>query len=236
MNVPILEKSNRSREYENYSKEQHRAVVEAYLFQGLSHREIEKSALKIDSDYFRGFQSKNILNYLGLGNEFKGFFKNKSVDEAISILKKTNNPDYEDIIAILSGLEIYETQCKNDIEFENSSIFTVAREGKRKIVYTTQYERNPTLRKRAIQIHGTSCMACGFNFFEFYGQRGKNYIEVHHVIPLSEFKKEILVNPATDMIVVCANCHRMIHREKNNILTLEELKKIISENEKNFIL
>ena len=112
----------------------------------------------------------------------------------------------------MSGLEIYETQCKNDIEFENSSIFTVAREGKRKIIYTTQYERNPTLRKRAIQIHGTSCMACGFNFFEFYGQRGKNYIEVHHVIPISEFKKEILVN----------------------ILTLEELKKIISENKKKF--
>ena len=62
---------------------------------------------------------------------------------------------------------------------------------------------------------------------EFYGQRGKDYIEVHHVIPLSEFKTEIWVNPATDMAVVCANCHRMIHREKNNILTLEELKKII---------
>ena len=232
MNIPILEKSKRSREYEDYSNEQHRAVVEAYLFQGLSHRKIEKFAMKIDSDYFRGYQSMSILHHLGLGNDFKGIFKGMSVEDAIEILKKTNNQDYEDIIAILSGSEIYETQCKNDIEFENSSIFTVACEGKRKIVYSTQYERNPTLRKRAIQIHGTSCMACGFNFFEFYGQRGKNYIEVHHVIPLSEFKKEILVNPATDMIVVCANCHRMIHREKNNILCLEDLVKIISENKK----
>lgn len=75
MNVPILKKFSRSREYENYSTEQHRAVIEAYLFQGLSNRQIEKIALKIDSDYFRGFQSKNILNYLGISEEFKGFFK-----------------------------------------------------------------------------------------------------------------------------------------------------------------
>lgn len=233
MYIPILEKSKRSREYEDYSKEQHKAIVESYLFQGLSHRQIEKSALKIDSDYFRGYQSMSILHHLGLGNEFKGIFKGMSVEDAIEILKKTNNSDYEDIIAILSDSEIYETQCKNDIESENSSVFTVAREGKRKIVYTTQYERNPTLRKRAIQIHGTNCMACGFNFFNFYGSLGKNYIEVHHVIPLSEFKKEILVNPLTDMVVVCSNCHRMIHREKNNILRLEDLRTIILEN-KNF--
>lgn len=230
MNIPILEKSKRSREYENYSKEQHKAVVEAYLFQGLSNRQIEKIALKIDSNYFRGYQSMSILHHLGIGNEFKGIFKGMSVEDAILILKKTNNSDYEDIIAILSNSEIYETQCKNDIDFKNSSIFTIALEGKRKIVYTTQYERNANLRKRAIQIHGTSCMACGFNFFEFYGARGENYIEVHHVIPLSKFQQEISVNPATDMIVVCANCHRMIHREKNNILQLEDLKKIISEN------
>ena len=88
MNIPILEKSKRSREYEDYSKEQHRAVVEAYLFQGLSHRKIEEFAMKIDSEYFRGYQSMSILHHLGLGNNFKGIFKGMSVKDAISILEE----------------------------------------------------------------------------------------------------------------------------------------------------
>ena len=31
-----------------------------------------------------------------------------------------------------------------------------------------------------------------------------------------------------DMIVVCSNCHRMIHRRRNAVLTLDELKSMIT--------
>lgn len=100
-------------------------------------------------------------------------------------------------------------------------------EGKQSERYVNYYERNPKLRAKAIILHGLKCMVCGFDFEDKYGNYGKNYIEVHHVKPLSSLKADILINPETDMAVVCSNCHRMIHRRKDNVLSLEELKQII---------
>ena len=40
-------------------------------------------------------------------------------------------------------------------------------------------------------------------------------------------EKEIEINPETDLVPVCSNCHRMIHRKKNEILSIEELKNIL---------
>ena len=92
------------------------------------------------------------------------------------------------------------------------------------------YERNPELRTAAIRIHGTICMACGFNFEGKYGVHGKNFIEVHHLKPISRNFEKSNVDPNKDLVVVCSNCHRMIHRNKINILSLEDLKKIIKGN------
>ena len=71
-------------------------------------------------------------------------------------------------------------------------------------------------------------MACGFNYEDFYGDYGKDYIEVHHIKPLSQNSEEVEINPEKDLIVLCANCHRMIHRKRNNVLTLDELKNLIN--------
>lgn len=101
------------------------------------------------------------------------------------------------------------------------------KEGKSKQYYVTRYERNPVLRNAAIQIHGCKCMACGFDFEETYGETGKGFIEVHHIIPLSSRDEEVTVDPTTDMICLCSNCHRMIHRRKNYIMDLAELKEKI---------
>lgn len=104
-------------------------------------------------------------------------------------------------------------------------------EGRRTVYYTTKYERSAKNREAAIQIHGTKCMICGFDFEEKYGQLGKGYIEVHHIKPLSKLDEEIVVNPETDLICVCSNCHRMLHRFKSYIVSVEELKQIIEDNE-----
>jgi 5-methylcytosine-specific restriction enzyme A len=52
---------------------------------------------------------------------------------------------------------------------------------------------------------------------------------VHHVKPLSTIKEEVEINPETDLVPVCANCHRMIHRRKDDVLTIEELKSIVEQ-------
>lgn len=100
-------------------------------------------------------------------------------------------------------------------------------EGAEKLYFVKKYERDPHNRKRAIEIHGLNCYACGFNFEEMYGERGKDFIEVHHLQPLSTLKEEVQINPKTDLVPLCANCHRMVHRKKDNVLTIEELKRII---------
>ena len=103
-------------------------------------------------------------------------------------------------------------------------------EGKRTVYYTTKYERSSKNREAAIRIHGTKCMICGFDFGQKYGELGKGYIEVHHIKPLATLEQEVVINPETDLICVCANCHRMLHRFKNYIVTVEELKHIVDDN------
>ena len=106
--------------------------------------------------------------------------------------------------------------------------YSPAFEGSPKQKYINYYERNPKLRAKAITIHGLTCMGCDANFERIYGEWGKNFIEVHHLKPIRRFNKAMKVNPATDMTVLCPNCHRMVHRKKNKVLSIEELKKIIT--------
>ena len=105
-------------------------------------------------------------------------------------------------------------------------------EGKKKVYYTTKYERSTKNREAAIRIHGTKCMICGFDFEEKYGELGKGYIEVHHIKPLSEIDEEVVVNPETDLICVCSNCHRMLHRFRSYIVSVEELIQIVEDNQR----
>lgn len=108
-------------------------------------------------------------------------------------------------------------------EIEQSDV-----EGKKTVIYTTKYERSAKNREDAKRIHGTKCMICGFDFEKIYGERGKDFIEVHHIKPLYSRDEEVRINPRTDLICVCSNCHRMIHRRKNNILTPDELRALIN--------
>lgn len=101
-------------------------------------------------------------------------------------------------------------------------------EGEKYRVFTNKYERNPRLRRQAIEIHGTKCMVCGFSFEEKYGKIGKDYIEVHHIKPLSE--GEQYVDPKTDLVCLCSNCHKMIHRKRDRVLSISDLSKMINNN------
>lgn len=96
-------------------------------------------------------------------------------------------------------------------------------EGGEKVYISVRRERDPQLRDDALAIHGLDCMACGFNFEKTYGPVGKGFIEVHHVVPLADAGKSI-TDPATDLIVLCANCHRIVHRKRGYCLSLDELK------------
>lgn len=116
-------------------------------------------------------------------------------------------------------------------EFENESVeenFDGEAEGLRCSVLSSRIERSARNRIQAIKLHGYKCQVCGFDFESTYGSLGRNYIEVHHVNPLAEQDGEHIVNPETDLVCLCANCHRMIHRNHNEVLTVDELRNIIN--------
>jgi 5-methylcytosine-specific restriction protein A len=94
-----------------------------------------------------------------------------------------------------------------------------------RVVTSRRYERSIPARARAVEIHGLKCKVCGFDFEEVYGEWGVGFIEVHHLQSLASNEgKEVETNPETDLTVLCANCHRMVHKKKGITLTIEELK------------
>lgn len=102
-------------------------------------------------------------------------------------------------------------------------------EGQPKLQIHYQRERNQVIvsiaKRRFKEMHGhLFCEVCGFDFLDQYGALGDDFIEAHHRVPLSEsdFAVETSVD---DLAMVCANCHRMLHRRKP-WLSVEELKKI----------
>ncbi|MFM6356828.1 MAG: HNH endonuclease, partial [Planktothrix sp.] len=80
--------------------------------------------------------------------------------------------------------------------------------------------------KKCIEYYGTNCYVCGFDFENVFGEIGKDFIHVHHLIPLSEINQEYEVDPIKDLRPVCPNCHAMIHR-KNPPFTIEEIKNLL---------
>lgn len=122
---------------------------------------------------------------------------------------------------------IEEVRVTSDAQDTDDHPHQGSTEGRKRSYYGTRYERDPRNRKRALEIHGCVCRACGFDFGNFYGQRGVGYIEIHHTKPLVEESSEIYVDPQNDLIPLCANCHRIVHRFRDDVLSLDELKKLI---------
>ncbi len=123
-------------------------------------------------------------------------------------------------VKIVWGFERYPYET---IDEKEPSIIT---EGKVTKIYVNKYERNPLARRMCIEHHGVCCKVCGFDFYDTYGDLGKDYIHVHHLIPISSIRKKYTLVPEKDLIPVCPNCHAMIHK-KTPALSIEQLREII---------
>lgn len=108
-------------------------------------------------------------------------------------------------------------------EVQSSESYT---EGAVQQVLVNRYERDTEARAKSIGHHGLSCKVCRFNFEATYGSVGNAFIHVHHLIPLSQIRKSYEVNPITDLIPVCPNCHAMLHKRLPPY-TVQELKSLL---------
>ena len=99
--------------------------------------------------------------------------------------------------------------------------------------------RSRRLRRYAIEAYrktngSISCIICGFDFGKMYGGYGEGYIEMHHKVPINIVDergvKEKLPDALKKVVPLCSNCHRMIHRKRKKLLSIEELKQLIQNN------
>jgi hypothetical protein len=104
-------------------------------------------------------------------------------------------------------------------------------EGKQVLKQHLVRERNAEViklaKERFFLMHGKLfCEVCGFDFREHYGDIGEGYIEGHHTKPISEMgdTEQTMIE---DIAIVCANCHRMLHR-KRPWLSIHQLKNLLT--------
>ena len=104
-------------------------------------------------------------------------------------------------------------------EIEDNNLY----EGTKKQITVNAYERNQDARKKCIQHYGYICQVCEFNFEKIYGEIGKDFIHVHHIVDISTIGKNYKVDPIKDLIPVCPNCHAMLHK-KVPAFSVEDIK------------
>ena len=92
-----------------------------------------------------------------------------------------------------------------------------------------RYEQDPDARRACIAHYGTSCAACGFSFEQKYGEIGRDFIPVHHLVPASQLGSSYELDPISDLVPLCANCHAMAHQGVGTPRTVAELRRIIGD-------
>jgi len=168
-------------------------------------------------------------------HNFRSFdpnYKGKALSRTSKLDKKIWNQysnNLDELSKIANSIKKYSNEDFGDALVDDDDT-TEAEEGKwltkvhryrernRKIV---EKKKTNELRKKGKLV----CEACNFEFKKKYGERGENFIECHHIQGVSEYSG-IKNTRLEDLALVCANCHRMIHKKKP-WLKIEELKNII---------
>lgn len=89
-------------------------------------------------------------------------------------------------------------------------------------------ERNSALATHCKIRDDYKCQVCGMAFELVYGKIGRGFAEAHHVIPLHQLTKTVKSSPK-DLITVCSNCHRMLHKLRGKAGDVRKLKRIMRE-------
>jgi 5-methylcytosine-specific restriction protein A len=122
--------------------------------------------------------------------------------------------------AVMGALGSAEPTIVDDVEAEEGAVLTRLHRIR---------ERDPSIVKRRKFMAKASgrlaCEACDFDFTERYGERGAGFIEAHHTKPLETLGPGSRTK-MSDLALLCANCHRMIHARRP-WLTIAELKALV---------
>lgn len=91
----------------------------------------------------------------------------------------------------------------------------------KKTVSVSLYKRDPLVVAETLRLANGHCELCEVKS-PFKTKEGRDYLEVHHVIPLSKQGSDTVSNT----VALCPNCHRMLHFGENAESMMAKLNKI----------
>jgi 5-methylcytosine-specific restriction protein A len=108
------------------------------------------------------------------------------------------------------------SEISDEIRAVSDDEIFYGKEGKVLFKYHRYRERNSSVierkKKQFVKENGRLfCENCGFDYVKIYGKLGEGFIEAHHIVPIHKLNGET-TTVESDLILLCANCHRMIHR------------------------
>ena len=194
------------------------------------------------SQIVRNLKSHNTLTNSGYANYSNNKFIitdewKRYLQENIEIVEYliNNDFDWEELKKWLEDIYIQTNNWKKVQYFDENIIIS---EWIKKVINVNIYERSTKLRNIAIEYFKKPdwklyCECCSFNFDSFYGENiAKNYIEIHHKKPIYQFEWDDFEANVTESLnnlsPICANCHRMIHRSRINMLDIEFLTNTVN--------
>ncbi|MBT1004370.1 HNH endonuclease [Paenarthrobacter sp. DKR-5] len=95
-------------------------------------------------------------------------------------------------------------------------------------VEVNRYERDAEARRACLAHFGTACQGCGISFETVYGDIGRDFMQVHHIVPVAELGGNYQLDPLTDLVPLCPNCHAMAHIGTGAARSPAELRAIIA--------
>ena len=228
MKIPKLERTSRHREYDSYSTVIRAKVVYLYLFEGLSHRALDKEVIGLDPEKSKGWQSMAILHYLGLKNVHKNIFAGLDAKFAIEQLLKLDTDDTSLVASYIGKYENKGILDKDAFEREfQDQVYVSIQKDKatryrnlKKIesdtpeqveVISFAFRRNPDVVATVLERADGFCEDCKKKAPFLRSKDSTPYLEVHHIIRLADGGRDNLDNA----IALCPNCHRKAHYGKN---------------------
>ena len=134
------------------------------------------------------------------------------------------------VLAVVIILYFYGTYLgKNDEKFNKNIVGTYS------YSYTDKFEEGTTAKINGVKVFNSNgtCMDSAVwvvSIIDVYGNKSTLKYEI-------KSKGEYKIDPITDLLPVCPNCHMILHSNKNSqdgIYTPEQVKEMIRSNKKSF--
>lgn len=169
----------------------------------------------------------------GRNEERKAYFLEAFLSDEVQISVPKRADEVDDFIEELFALA--SSRLKADkLDPERPSTRNSFPEGKIKERIHISRERNAELvrqvKSNALKRDAClECACCGFDFLATYGEVGRGFIEAHHTKPISSLHEDGEETSIDDLVLVCSNCHKMLHRRRP-WLGINELSDLLTSN------